>query len=327
MRRIEYRQAVREAMSEEMRKDPLLFLMAYDIGQYGGEFRTSTGMWEEFGDRRVQDAPISEQGIVGLAVGASITGTKAIVEIPFMDFIPMAMDQICNQAAKFLYTFGGQQGVPLVLRTAMGGFIRAGEQHSQCLENWFVHIPGLKVIMPSTPYDAKGLLKTAINDPDPVICIEHKFMYPMKGEVPEEEYTIPFGVADVKRSGTDVTVIATSYMVHKALNVAAKLEADGISVEVVDPRTLVPLDEETILGSVRKTNRVVIVHEAVTRGGWGGEMAAIIAEKAFGDLDGPVLRVGAKNTPIPAPGILEDFVLPSEADIEAAIRRLVRPTS
>lgn len=323
MRRIEYRQAVREAMTEEMRKDPLLFLMAYDIGRYGGEFRTSTGMWQEFGDRRVQDAPISEQAIVGLAVGAAVTGCRAIVEIPFMDFIPMAMDQICNQAAKFLYTFGGRQGVPIVIRTAMGGFIRAGEQHSQCLENWFVHVPGLKVIVPSTPYDAKGLLKTAINDPDPVICIEHKNMYPLKGEVPEEEYAIPFGLADIKRQGSDVTVIATSFMVHKALNVAAKLETEGISVEVVDPRTLVPLDEETILASVRKTNKVVIIHEAVVRGGWGGEMASIIAEKAFGYLDTPVLRVGAKNTPIPFPKVLEEHILPGEGDIEAAIRRLM----
>ncbi len=323
MRRIEYRQAVREAMTEEMRKDPHLFLMAYDIGQYGGEFRTSTGMWQEFGDRRVQDAPISEQGIVGLAVGAAVTGCRAIVEIPFMDFIPMAMDQICNQAAKFLYTFGGRQGVPLVIRTAMGGYIRAGEQHSQCLENWFVHVPGLKVIVPSTPYDAKGMLKAAINDPDPVVCVEHKFMYPMKGDVPEEEYTIPLGVADIKREGSDVTVIATSYMVHKALNVARKLEGEGISVEVVDPRTLVPLDEETILASVRKTNKVVVVHEAVVRGGWGGEMASIIAEKAFAYLDAPILRVGARNTPIPFPQVLEEHVLPSEDDIEAAIRRLM----
>lgn len=323
MRKIEYRQAVREAMTEEMRKNPHLFLMAYDIGQYGGEFRTSTGMWEEFGDRRVQDAPIAEQGIVGLAVGAAVTGCPAIVEIPFMDFIPMAMDQIVNQAAKFFYTFGGQRSVPITIRTAMGGYIRAGEQHSQCLENWFVHVPGLKVIMPSTPYDAKGMLKAAINDPNPVLCVEHKFMYPMKGEVPEDEYVIPLGVADIKKEGNDVTVIATSYMVHKALNVAHKLEKEGISVEVVDPRTLVPLDEETILNSVRKTSKVVIVHEAVVRGGWGGEMAAIIAEKAFGYLDAPILRVGARNAPIPFPEVLEDYVLPGEDDIEAAIRKLL----
>ena len=323
MRKIEYRQAVREAMTEEMRKDPLLYLMAYDIGPYGGEFRTSTGMWAEFGDRRVQDAPIAEQGIVGVAIGAATTGCRAIVEIPFMDFIPMCMDQICNQAAKLLYMFGGQRGVPIVIRTAMGGYIRAAEQHSQCLENWFVHIPGLKVVVPSTPYDVKGLLKTAINDDDPVVFVEHKFMYPLKGEVPEEEYYIPLGVADVKREGSDVTVIATSYMVHMALNVAERLAQDGISVEVVDPRSLVPLDEETILASVRKTGRVIIVHEAVVRGGWGGEMAAIIADKAFAYLDAPIKRVGAKNAPIPFPAVLEEYVLPSESDIEGAIRQLI----
>lgn len=322
MRTIEYRQAVREAMTEEMRKNPHLYLMAYDIGQYGGEFRTSTGMWAEFGDRRVQDAPISEQGIVGIGVGAAVTGCPAIIEIPFMDFIPMCMDQIVNQAAKFLYTFGGKQGVPIVIRTGMGGFIRAAEQHSQCLENWFVHTPGLKVAIPSTPYDVKGLLKTAIHDPDPVIFVEHKYMYPLKGPVPEDEYFIPFGQADIKKEGSDVTVIATSYMVHLALNVANKLEKEGISVEVVDPMTLVPLDEERILESVKKTGRAVIVHEAVTRGGWGGEMAAIIADQAFAYLDAPIKRVGAKNTPIPFPKILEEFILPSEDRIEATIRAL-----
>jgi pyruvate/2-oxoglutarate/acetoin dehydrogenase E1 component len=323
MRKIEYRVAVREAMTEEMRKDPTLYLMAYDIGPYGGEFRTSTGMYEEFGPRRVQDAPICEQGEIGVAIGAAITGCKAIVEIPFMDFVPMCMDQICNQAAKFLYTFGGKQGVPIVIRTAMGGYIRAGEQHSQCFENWFVHVPGLKVVVPSTPYDAKGLLKTAINDPDPVIFIEHKFMYPMKGEVPEEEYSLPFGVADIKKSGSDITVIATSYMVHLCLSVAEKLEKEGISVEVIDPRTLVPLDEEKILESIKKTNKVLIVHEAVERGGWGGEMAAIIADKAFAYLDAPVKRLGARNTPIPFPKVLEETILPTGARIEEMIRSIL----
>ena len=323
MRKIEYRAAVREAMSEEMRKDPTLYLMAYDIGPYGGEFRTSTGMYAEFGPRRVQDAPICEQGEVGIAIGAAVTGCKAIVEIPFMDFIPMCMDQICNQAAKFLYTFGGKQGVPIVIRTAMGGYIRAAEQHSQCFENWFVHIPGLKVAIPSTPYDAKGLLKSAIHDPNPVIFVEHKYMYPLKGEVPEEEYFIPFGEADIKKTGKDVTVIATSYMVHLSLNVARKLEQEGISVEVVDPRTLVPLDEEKILESVKKTGKVVIVHEATERGGWGGEMAAIIADQAFSYLDAPIKRVAAKNTPIPFPKVLEETILPSEERIEATIRSLI----
>jgi len=323
MRTIEYRDAVREAMCEEMRKDPTLFLMAYDIGPYGGEFRTSTGMYAEFGPRRVQDAPICEQGEVGIAVGAAVTGCKAIVEIPFMDFIPMCMDQICNQAAKFLYTFGGKQGVPIVIRTAMGGYIHAAEQHSQCFENWFVHVPGLKVVVPSTPYDAKGLLKTAINDPDPVIFVEHKYMYPMKGPVPEGEYFLPFGIADIKKPGKDITVIATSYMVHLCLNVAARLEKEDISVEVIDPMTLVPLDEDRILSSVEKTGKVVIVHEAVERGGWGGEMAAIIADKAFAYLDAPVKRVGARNAPVPFPTVLEEVILPTEARIEGTIRMLL----
>jgi pyruvate/2-oxoglutarate/acetoin dehydrogenase E1 component len=320
MRKIEFREAIREAMQEEMRKDPLLYLMGYDVGEYGGEFRVSQGMYEEFGDWRVQDSPINENGEIGLAVGAAITGCRAIVEIPFMDFMPMAMDAVVNQAAKFNYTFAGQKSVPIVIRTAMGGYIRAAEQHSQCFENWFVHVPGLKVVIPSTGYDAKGLLKSAILDPDPVIFVEHKLMYPMKFEVPEEEYSIPLGSADIKKEGSDVTVIATSYMVHLALNVAAKLEKEGISVEVVDPRSLVPLDEEKILESVQKTNRVVIVHEAHVRGGWGGEMAAIIADQAFSFLDAPIKRVGAKNTPIPFPKVLEEFILPGEADIEAAIR-------
>ena len=320
MRKIEFREAIREAMQEEMRKDPLLYLMGYDVGEYGGEFRVSQGMYEEFGDRRVQDSPINENGEIGLAVGAAITGCKAIVEIPFMDFIPMAMDAIVNQAAKFNYTFAGQKSVPIVIRTAMGGYIRAAEQHSQCFENWFVHVPGLKVVVPSNGYDAKGLLKSAILDPDPVVFVEHKLMYPMKFEVPEEEYMIPLGSADIKKEGKDVTVIATSYMVQLALNVAAKLEKEGVSVEVVDPRSLVPLDEEKILESVKKTNRAVIVHEAHVRGGWGGEMAAIIADKAFSYLDAPIKRVGAKDAPIPFPKVLEEFVLPSEADIEDAIR-------
>jgi len=323
MRKIEFREAIREAMQEEMRKDPLLYLMGYDVGEYGGEFRVSQGMFKEFGSRRVQDTPINENGEIGLAVGSAITGCRAIVEIPFMDFMPMAMDAIVNQAAKFNYTFAGQRSVPIVIRTAMGGFIRAAEQHSQCFENWFVHVPGLKVVIPSNGYDAKGLLKTAINDPNPVIFIEHKFMYPMKSEVPVEEYSIPFGSADIKKEGNQVTVIATSYMVHLSLNVANKLEKEGISVEVIDPRSLVPLDEEKILSSVKKTGKVVIVHEAHKRGGWGGEMAAIIADQAFNYLDAPIKRVGAKDAPIPFPKVLEEHILPSEADIEAAIRSVI----
>jgi pyruvate/2-oxoglutarate/acetoin dehydrogenase E1 component len=323
MREIQYREAVREAMREEMRKDPYLFLMGQDVGPYGGEHRVSGDLHAEFGDLRVQDTPICEQGEVGLGLGASITGCKAIIEIPFMDFMTMPMDQVVNQAAKYRHTFAGQASVPMVIRTAMGGYIRAAQQHSQCFEAWFVHVPGLKVVMPSTPYDAKGLLKTSIADPNPVIFIEHKFLYPFKGPVPEEEYTLPLGVADIKKEGDDVTVIATSYMVHMALNVADKLAKEGISVEVLDPRSLVPLDKETILNSVAKTGRVVIVHEAHVRGGVGGEIAAIIADEGFGYLDAPIKRVGAKDAPIPFPGVLELFVLPSEERIEETIREIL----
>jgi len=323
MREISFREAIREAMVEEMRKDKNIFLIGQDVGAYGGELRISGPMYFEFGEWRVKDAPISEQGIVGCVIGAAMTGCKGIAEITFADFMMLPMDQICNQAAKIYYTFGGQRNVPIVIITNAGGYVRATVHHSQCLEAWFTHIPGLKVVIPSTPYDAKGLLKTAINDPNPVIYFGHKFMYPMKAEVPEEEYTIPFGVADIKKEGTDITVIATSYMVHKALNVANKLEKEKISVEVVDPRTLVPLDKEAILNSVKKTGRALIVHEAHLRGGIGGEIAAIIADEGFEYLDAPIKRIGAKDVPIPFPSVLEDFVLPSEEDIENTIRELL----
>ena len=324
MRQIEYREAIREAMEEEMRKDPTVFLLGYDVGAYGGEFRISGKMIYEFGEMRVADSPICEQGEVGLGVGAAVTGCKPIIEIPFMDFIPMCMDQIVNQAAKFSYMFESKKGTPLVVRTGMGGYTRVAEHHSQCFENWLVHVPGLKVAVPSTGYDVKGLLKTAIrNEVDPVIFIEHRTLYPVKFEVPEEEYFIPFGQADIKKEGKDVTIISYGYVLHKCLNVANKLEKEGISVEVVDPRTLVPLDKEKILESVKKTGKVVIAHEAVKQGGWGGEMAGIIAEEAFSYLDAPIKRIGAKFAPIPAEGILEDYILPSEADIEEAVRSIL----
>lgn len=324
MRQIEYRTAIREAMEEEMRRDSTVFLLGYDVGTYGGEFRISGNMIEEFGELRVADSPICEQGEVGLGVGAAVTGCKPIIEIPFMDFIPMCMDQVVNQAAKFSYMFENKKGVPLVVRTGMGGYTRVAEHHSQCFENWLVHVPGLKVAVPSTGYDVKGLLKTAIrNEVDPVIFIEHRTLYPIKFDVPEEEYYIPFGQADIKKEGKNVTVITYAYILHKCMKVAQKLEKEGISVEIVDPRTLVPLDKEKILESVKKTGKVVIVHEAVKQGGWSGEMAGIIAEEAFSYLDAPIKRVGAKSAPIPSAGILEDYVLPSEDDIEAAIRSIL----
>ena len=323
MREITYLEAIREAMSEEMRKDKNLFLIGQDVGAYGGEWLISGDMYSEFGDWRVQDAPISEQTIVGCGIGASITGCRAIIEIPFNDFLPMCMDQICNQAAKFHYMFGGQISVPIVIRSAYGGFTTAGEQHSQSFEAWFTHVPGLKVVVPSTPYDVKGLLKTAINDKNPVLFFEHKMLLSVKGDVPEEEYEIPFGVADIKKKGKDVTVIATSYMVTKALNVANKMEKEGISIEVVDPRTLVPLDKEAIINSVKKTGRVVIVHESCKRGGIGGEIGCMIAEECFDYLDAPIKRIGGKNTPIPFPSALENYVLPSENNIEDAIKEII----
>ena len=317
---LSFREAIREAMREEMRRDSSIFLIGTDVGPYGGEFRVSGNLHSEFGEWRVKDTPISEQGIIGLSLGAAVTGCRPIAEIPFNDFIAMAMDQIVNQAAKFRYTFGGQCIVPIVIRTAIGGYIRAAEQHSQCLEAWFCHVPGLKVVAPSTPYDVKGLLKSSIRDNNPVIFIEHKFMYPMKGMVPEEDYTIPLGVADIKKEGKDVTLISYSYLIHKCLNVAKKLEEEGISVEVVDPRTLVPMDKNTILNSVKKTGRVVIAHEAHLRGGIGAEIAAIIADEGFEYLDAPIKRVAAKDAPIPFPSVLEDVVLPQETDIEKAIK-------
>ena len=318
-----FREVIRETMREEMRRDKSIFLIGTDVGPYGGEFRVSGNLYDEFGEWRVKDTPISEQGIIGCAVGAAITGCRPIAEIPFNDFITMPMDQIVNQAAKFCYTFGGQTAVPLVIRTAIGGYIRAAEQHSQCLEAWFTHVPGLKVVAPSTHYDVKGLLKSAIRDNNPVIFIEHKYMYPMKGVIPEEEYTIPLGVGDIKKEGKDVTLISYSYLIHKCLNVAKRLENEGISVEVVDPRTLVPLDKKIILDSIKKTGKVVIAHEAHLRGGFGAEIAAIIADEGFEYLDAPIKRVGAKDAPIPFPSYLEDVVLPQEDDIEKAIREII----
>ncbi|UYZ12260.1 alpha-ketoacid dehydrogenase subunit beta [Brevibacillus sp. WF146] len=324
MREITYLEAVREAMSKEMRINPDVFIMGEDIGVYGGAFGVTRGMIEEFGPERVRNTPISEAAIAGAAVGAAMTGMRPIVEIQFSDFITIATDQIVNQAAKTRYMFGGKGKVPLVLRTPAGSGTGAAAQHSQSLEAWMAHIPGLKVIQPSTAYDAKGLLKAAMDDDNPVIFYEHKLLYRTKGHVPEEPYALPIGKADVKREGTDVTIVATAIMVHKALQAAVELEKEGISVEVVDPRTLVPLDEETIVRSVKKTGRVVIVHEAVKRGGFGGEIAGIIAEsEAFDYLDAPIKRLGGKEVPIPYNPILEKAAIPQEQDIIQAVKETV----
>ncbi len=324
MREISYRDALREALREEMQRDPTVFLLGEDIGRYwGGAFKVTKGLAEEFGDERVRDTPISESAIVGAAVGAAITGMRPVAEIMFGDLTTLAMDQIVNQAAKIRYMFGGQAKVPLVIRTPFGGGVNIAAHHSQCLEALFMHVPGLQVAVPSTPYDAKGLLKTAIRNDNPVIFCEHKLLYPITGPVPDEEYTLPFGVADIKREGNDVTVVATLYMVHKALKAAEELEKDGISVEIVDPRTLVPLDKETIINSVKKTGRVVIVTEDCKTAGVSAEIAAVIAEEALDYLDAPIKRVANPDVPIPFSPPLESFVIPDEKRIIEAVKEVV----
>lgn len=321
MREITYLEAVREAMSIEMRKNEDVFLMGEDIGVYGGAFGVSRGMIEEFGPERIRNTPISEAGIAGAAVGSALTGMRPIMELQFSDFITIALDQIVNQAAKLRYMYGGKGKVPMVVRTPSGSGTGAAAQHSQSLEAWVTHIPGLKVVQPSTAYDAKGLLKAAIDDDNPVIFYEHKLLYKTNSEVPEEEYSIPLGEADVKREGTDITIVATAIMVHKALEAAAELEKEGISVEVVDPRTLVPLDTETIIESVAKTGHLVVVHEAVKRGGFGGEIASMIAEsEAFDYLDAPIKRLGGVETPIPYNPELEKAAIPQVPDIVNAVK-------
>ncbi len=323
MREITYREAVREALREEMRRDPSVFLLGEDIAEFGGSYKVTQGLLEEFGHERVRNTPISEAAIVGAALGAALVGMRPVAEIMYVDFMGIAMDQIVNQMAKIRYMFGGKARAPVVIRTQQGTGRSSAAQHAQSLEAWFVHVPGLKVVQPSTPYDAKGLLKASIRDDNPVIFLEHKLLYAEKGPVPEEEYVIPLGKADVKRPGRDVTVVATSRMVLKALNAAKDLEQEGIDIEVVDPRTLSPLDEDTILESVKKTGKLVVVHEAVRRCGVGAEIAATVAEKAFDYLDAPIKRVTALDTPMPFNPKLEAFVVPDEDKIKRAVRELV----
>jgi len=323
MREITYAEALKEALREEMQRDPNVFLMGEDLAVYGGAFAITRGLLEEFGEERVRDTPISEAAIAGAAAGAAMTGMRPIAEIMFMDFSTIAMDQIVNQAAKIKYMFGGAASVPMVLRMPAGCGTGAAGQHSQSLEAWFTHVPGLKVVMPSTPYDVKGLLKTAVRDDGPVIFVEHKLLYRTKSHVPKEDYTVPFGKADIKRSGKDITIIALSYSVPKALQAAEELAAEGIDAEVIDPRTLVPLDEEALIDSLRKTGRVMVVHEAVRRGGYGAEIAAMLSEQAFDYLDAPVVRLGGKDAPIPYNRDLEAAVVPQKHDILVAARAMV----
>lgn len=324
MRQITYREALREALREEMSRDPSVFLLGEDIGRYwGGAFKVTEGLAEEFGDERVRDTPISESIIIGTAVGSAITGMRPVAEIMFGDLTALAMDQIANQAAKIRYMFGGQAKCPMVVRTPFGAGVNIASHHSQSLEAWFMHVPGLYVAVPSTPKDAKGLLKSALRGENPVIFCEHKLLYSIKGEVPEDDYLVPFGVADIKREGTDVTVVATLYMVHKALAAAQTLAQDGINVEVIDPRTLTPLDKTTIVKSVKKTGRVVVVSEDCKTTGVSAEIAAVVAEEAIDYLDAPIKRVTGADTPIPFSPTLEQFVIPNEKSIVKAVKEVV----
>jgi len=317
-----YREALNRALFEEMRRDPSVFIMGENISERGGSYKVTEGLVKEFGPERVIDTPLAEATFTNAAVGAALVGTRPIVEILFVDFTTLVMDAIVNQAAKYKFMSGGQGQIPMVLRTQGGAGNGLAAQHSQSLEALFYHIPGLKLVMPSSPYDAYGLLLSAIRDDDPTVFIEHKLLYMTKGEVPEEEYLVPLGEADVKKEGEDVTLVTYSYMTLKCLEAAELLEKEGISVEVVDLRTLKPLDEETILESARKTGRVIIVHEACKRGGIGGDIAAMIMENAYDDLDGPVSRVCGLDTPIPYNLELEKVCVPTIEDIAEAVIKI-----
>ena len=315
-------EAVREALAEEMRRDSRVFICGEDIAEAGTVYKVLSGLVEEFGTERVLDTPISEAGFTGIAVGAAMTGMRPVVDIMFGDFSTLVMDQMVNQAAKVHYMSGGKWKVPMVMRATMGATRRSGAQHSQSLHAWFCHIPGLKVVMPSTPYDAKGLMKTAIRDENPVVFFEDKMMYKLKGPVPAEDYTIPFGVADVKRVGSDITIVATSSMVQVALGAAQMLEEQDISAEVIDPRTVWPLDEKTLIESAKKTSRVIVVDEGYGRYGVTAEIASTIAEGAFFNLEAPVKRMGAMHVPIPFSPPLEDATVPTEQSVFDAAKAL-----
>jgi acetoin:2,6-dichlorophenolindophenol oxidoreductase subunit beta len=308
-------QAIREALAEEMRRDPTIFIMGEDVAEAGTPFKVLSGLVEEFGPTRVIDSPISEAGITGIGVGSAMTGMRPVIDLMFGDFITLAMDQIVNQAAKVHYMSGGKLKVPLVVRTTLGATRRSAAQHSQSLHAWVSHVPGLKVVLPSTPYDAKGLLKTAIRDDNPVVFFEDKLMYQLKGLVPEGDYTIPFGVADIKRAGTDITLVATSSMVQVALAAAEELEKLSISAEVVDPRTTFPLDKQSLIESAKKTSRAIVIDEGYERYGVTAELAAVIAEGAFYYLDAPVKRLGAMDVPVPFSPVLEDLTVPTPASV------------
>jgi len=322
-RELSLAQAVNEALAEELRRDPAVFVLGEDVAEAGTPFKVLSGLVEEFGPQRVLDSPISEAGITGIGLGAAMTGMRPVVDIMFGDFLTLVMDQLVNQAAKVHYMSGGRLKAPLTVRTTLGATRRSAAQHSQSLHAWVAHVPGLKVALPATPYDAKGLLKTAIRDESPVVVFEDKMMFATKGPVPEEEYTLPFGVADVKREGQDVTVVATSSMVYVALEAAAELERDGVSAEVVDPRTLVPLDRDTLVDSAKKTGRVIVLDEGHQSFGASAELAAVIADGAFYHLDAPVKRAGARDVPIPFSPVLEDQTVPTAEGVFELAKSLV----
>jgi pyruvate dehydrogenase E1 component beta subunit len=323
VRELTFGEAIREALAEELRRDPRVVLFGEDVAEAGTAFKVLKGLVDEFGKGRVIDTPISEAGFTGLAVGAAMTGLRPVVDIMFGDFLALVMDQVVNQAAKIHYMSGGKWKVPMVVRATMGATRRSAAQHSQSLHAWPSHVPGLKVVIPSTPYDAKGLLKAAIRDDNPVVIFEDKISYAkVKGPVPDGDYVIPLGVADIKREGRDITFVATSSMVQVALGAASMLEEAGISAEVVDPRTTWPLDEKTLIDSVRKTSRCIVIDEGYYRYGITGEIASVIAEGAFYDLDGPVRRLGARHVPVPFSPPLEDATVPTERDLVAMARQM-----
>ena len=323
MPELSYREAVRDALAQAMRKDNEVFIMGEDIAEMGGSMGVTQGMLDEFGADRVRNTPISEMAIVGAGIGAAMQGMRPVVEIMYEDFTTLAMEQLVNQAAKHRYMSGGQVTVPLTVRTQGGAGWSPGAQHAQQVEAWFVHVPGLKVVFASTPADVRGLLWSAIYDDNPVIFFEHRTLYGLKEEVPDELEPIPIGQSRVHREGSDVTVVATGRLVHEALSAAEQAESDGVSVEVWDPRTLQPLDVDALVASVKKTNRCVVAHEAVTRMGFGAEIAAVVQEQAFDWLDAPIERVGARFAPLPFAPVMEEYVVPHAADVLAAIKKTV----
>jgi len=324
MHSVTYAQAINEGLREEMRRDPNVVVLGEDVGKYGGVFGVTRGLYDEFGEARVRDCPLNEAAIIGFGIGLAVAGKPTVAELEFMDFVTFCMDAITNQAPKLRYFWGGQVQVPLVIRAPIASNLGFGSQHSQSLEGWFMHVPGLKVAMPATAHDAKGLIKTAIRDPNPVLFADSIALYGTKADIPDEEYLVPFGQAAVRREGDDVTVVALGAMVPQALNAAEELAGLGIEAEIIDPRTLAPLDMDTILASVEKTGRLVVAHQAHRTGGVGAEIAQQVTERAFDSLDGPVVRVAAQDVPVPASAALERAVFPDAADIVRACQSFRR---